>query len=105
MDTHHIHLLLEKKFEKAIVALEDIKVDPYIEVSPDQIFDICKFLHEDPELLFDSLVCLSGVHYLPTHKRATGAVVEAPFFEVVYHLFSYSHKHKLILKLVLPIEN
>ena len=105
MDTNQIHLRLEKKFGSAIVALEEVKADSYIEVSADKIFDICKFLHEDSELLFDSLVSLSGVHYLPMHKRATGVVVEAPIFEVVYHFFSYSYKHKLTVKTVLPVNS
>ncbi len=104
MDINQIYSRLEKKFTKAIIAFEEVKVDSYIEVSSDKIFEICKFLHEDSELLFDSLVCVSGVHYLPTHKRATGVVVESPIFEVVYHFFSYSHKHKLTVKLVLPAD-
>ena len=105
MDTNQIHSRLEKKFGSAIIALEEVKADPYIEVSADKIFDICKYLHEDSELLFDSLVCLSGVHYLPTHKRANGVAVEKPLFEIVYHFFSYSHKHKLTIKAVVSLDD
>ena len=47
MDTNQIHSRLEKKFGSAIIALEEVKADPYIEVSADKIFDICNIKFND----------------------------------------------------------
>ncbi|MBI2856339.1 MAG: NADH-quinone oxidoreductase subunit C [Chloroflexi bacterium] len=49
------------------------------------IYDVCRFLKEEPELRFDFLVSVSAVDYIE-------------HFEVVYHLLSLTHNHSLVLK-------
>ena len=51
------------------------------------------FAKSDPALAFDNLLCLSAVDY-PKE--------DPPRMEVVYHLFSYEHGHKFVLKVHLP---
>ena len=69
----------------------DNPVDPYIKISPNHILDVAKFLRDDEELLFDFLSCLSGVDL----KGKLG---------VTYQLFSMVKKHKISIKVEVPVD-
>ena len=57
---------------------------------------------DDPRLQFDILNCISGVDYLePDPKKAPKAGFD-PHLEVVYHLSSFRHRHRFVLKVILP---
>lgn len=92
MDSKTLYEKLKQKFGEAIGAFKEPQAgahgDPFIEVSPDKIHSILKFLKEDKELLFDNLLCISGVD-TPNH------------LEVVYHFHSYTHLHKVAIKALL----
>src|SRR5262249_40572300 len=63
-------------------------LDPYVVVDAADLFEVCRFLRDDPALQFDVLNCISGVDYLePDAKKAPKAGFE-PHLEVVYHLSS-----------------
>ena len=63
--------------------------------------DLPIHLRDEPDLRFDFLNCISGVDYFqPDQKKAKKADWE-PHLEVVYHLFSMTHKHSLVLKVML----
>ncbi|WP_417714952.1 NADH-quinone oxidoreductase subunit C [Roseibium sp. SCP14] len=59
-----------------------------IEVAPENLKELCRFLLQAPELSFDFLSDLCGVDFLPDNPR----------FAVVYHLYSTTHQHRLRLK-------
>ncbi|MBW2528695.1 MAG: NADH-quinone oxidoreductase subunit C [Deltaproteobacteria bacterium] len=61
--------------------------DAFCEVEPWSIERVGRKLKDDPELAFDYLECLSGVD-LPKEEQ----------LQVVYHLYSYTKKHRLVLK-------
>ncbi|MEK7448369.1 MAG: NADH-quinone oxidoreductase subunit C [Planctomycetota bacterium] len=63
-----------------------------LKIEPAALPEVMSFLKDSPEFYFDSLMCLSGVDYpgLPAG--------EAGHLTVVYHLFSTSHNHKIVLK-------
>ena len=77
-------------------------IDPWIEVAPDAIVDVCRFLKEHPDGRFDLLNCISGVDYLVTDPKKAKKATFDPHLEVVYHLSSTVHKHTLVLKVLLP---
>jgi NADH-quinone oxidoreductase subunit C len=84
--------VLSDKFGKEVLELRGEEVvAPWIVVSAGQIRDVAKFLRDEPGLRFDSLMCLSGVHY--PKENTLG---------VTYHLFSTTEKHKLTLKVIMP---
>lgn len=56
-----------------------------IVVDPEKLIEACKILRENPSLDFDFLRCLSVVDYEDS-------------FQVVYHLWSMGHRHKLVVK-------
>lgn len=94
MDANAIHQRLQAQFSAGVgAATLDVK-DPWIEVQPSAIADICAFLKGDPDLAFDCLSNATGVDY-----KAEGHI------QVVYHLFSYNHRHYIVLKVNAPRDN
>lgn len=60
--------------------------EAYLSIPAENIAAIATYLKDTPELAFDSLMNLSGVDYPPDSVA------------VVYHLFSYTHRHRLTLE-------
>ena len=102
MSPAEIVALLEQQFAGRITSKKLDAIDPFAAVGPDDLPEVCRFLRDDSRLRFDLLNCISGVDYLePDPKKAAKAGFE-PHLEVVYHLSSFAHKHRFVLKLVLP---
>jgi NADH-quinone oxidoreductase subunit C len=87
MDAAAIHERLKARFGVGVGDCDLKAKDPFIAVEPAAIVDVCRFLHDEPDLRFDSLSNQSGVDY-----KAKGVI------QVVYHLYSYPHGHKIVLK-------
>jgi NADH-quinone oxidoreductase subunit D len=87
-----IHEKLLGRFGDDVVGLRAEFCDPFVEVRPARLHEICVFLRDDAALSFDFLRCLTGV------DRADG-------FEIVYHLHSYSRRHAIVLKVRLGRED
>lgn len=93
---------LKKKFGDKITGANDKAIDPWVEVSPAGIVEVCRYLKTEPDLSFELLNCISGVDYFePDPKKAAKAAFQ-PHTEVVYHLSSVTKKHSLVLKVILP---
>jgi len=65
--------------------------DQTIIVDPRRIVEVISYLKAEPSLDFNVLMDLCGVDYLPRRPR----------FEVVYHLYSLTHNHRLRVKVQL----
>jgi NADH-quinone oxidoreductase subunit C len=92
MDSKAIYEKLKAKFgDEVIISYNELKADPFIIIKPSAIEEVCGYLLEDEALAFDTLMSISGVDYPKDEKLAS-----------VYHLFSYKHLHKLVLKVELP---
>jgi NADH-quinone oxidoreductase subunit C len=93
---------LEQNFGPRIKSKNLEALDPFFVVEPGDLLDVCRYLRDDPRLRFEMLNCISGVDYLePDPKKAPKAGFE-PHVEVVYHLQSFTHKHRAVLKVILP---
>ena len=79
--------------ERVISAQLDAK-DPSILVDPTAIAEVCAFARDDGALRCEILSNESGVDY-----KADGVI------EIVYHLYSYTHRHYIILKTRTPRDN
>jgi NADH-quinone oxidoreductase subunit C len=79
--------LLKEKISNFKGEIQILEGKQYIEVQvePGHLFEFAKFLKNDNDLLFDYLVCLSGVDYI-NHLA------------VVYHLCSTTHQHLIVVK-------
>jgi NADH-quinone oxidoreductase subunit C len=91
-----IHGRLAEKFGDRITAFQADALQPWAVVSAEAIDEVAAFCKLEPDLAFDNLMCLSAVDY---NKETP------PRIEIVYHLFSYKHRHGFVLKVMLPREN
>ena len=102
MTSAEIIALLEEKFGGRIKSKKLDAIDPFVVVAPADLLEVCCFLKEDPRLRFDLLNCISGVDYLEIDPKKAPKAGFDPHFEVVYHLSSFAHRHRIVLKLILP---
>ena len=94
--------LLEAEFGSRIKDKKTDAIDPYVVVEAADLPAVCRFLRDDASLKFEMLNCISGVDYLePDPKKAPKTGYE-PHLEVVYHMQSFSHRHRITLKVILP---
>jgi NADH-quinone oxidoreductase subunit C len=94
LDAATIHARLRARFGDAIGDLTGSGRDAWVLVPPAAIADVARFCKTDPQLAFDCLSNLSGVDY---PKRNV--------IQVVYHLYSYRHRHAFVLKVDAPRDN
>jgi NADH-quinone oxidoreductase subunit C len=97
-----IAALLTERFGDRIRSKNLEAIDPFVVVDAADLLEVCRFLKEDDRLLFDMLNCVSGVDYLePDPKKVAKSGFE-PHLEVVYHFSSFRHRHRFVLKVILP---
>ncbi|HUI24816.1 MAG TPA: NADH-quinone oxidoreductase subunit C [Candidatus Kryptonia bacterium] len=94
MDAAGIHQRLKARFGDQIGECNLEAKDPFVMVQPAAIAEVGKFLKSEPDLFFDCLTNESGVDY-----KARGVI------QIVYHLYSYRHRHALVLKVDAPRDN
>ena len=77
-------------------------IDPWIEIAPDGLVEVCRYLKTEPDLRFDMLCDLTVVDYFEPDAKKAAKVTWQPHLEVVYHLWSVPNKVSLVLKVMLP---
>ena len=93
---------LQKHFGDKITGSNLQALDPWIEVSPDGLVDVCRFLRDDATLQLNFLNCITCVDYFEKDPKKAAKADFAPHLEVLYHLSSITKKHTLVLKVMLP---
>ena len=94
MEAKGIYERLERQFPGKVGDFRGDILDPCLNVEPSSIVEVCRFLRDDPGLKFEVLSDLTGLD-LPKEDK----------LQVVYHLYSYSQRHQIVLKVDLPREN
>jgi len=84
---------LQRRFGDAVVETHDHRGDATAVVERDALLAVLAHCRDDVALAFDILMDLTAVDYLKFPGREDG-----PRFEVVYHLYSLAHNHRLRLK-------
>ena len=84
---------LRDRFGAAIVETHEFRGDATAVVDRTALVDALRFSRDEPALGFDMLTDLTAADYLKFPGREDG-----PRFEVVYHLYSLAHNHRLRLK-------
>ncbi len=93
MQAAEIFEKLKEKFGDDVIALiTEETSNPFITVNSARIFDISLFLRDNNDLQFDYLTLLSGVD-------------EKDTITVVYHIYSTTKKHWIVLKTSVSKEN
>lgn len=92
MDKATVIERLRGALPEAIQDVKEFRGELSLFVARTSIVDVARFLRDDPELSYRFLENLCGVDYLGRDPR----------FEVVYHLLSHKHRHRVCLKVGLP---
>lgn len=93
---------LKEKFGDAITGSQFEAIDPWIEVAPEQLADVCTYLRDEADLAFNMLNCITAVDYCEPDEKKAKKVDWEPHLELVYHLTSITHKHSIVVKVMLP---
>jgi len=94
VEAKEIYARTERKFSGKVSGFQGEVIDPNFRVGPQAIVEVCRYLRDDPELNFETLSDLTGLD-LPKENN----------LQVVYHLYSYSQRHQIVLKVDLPRDN
>jgi NADH-quinone oxidoreductase subunit C len=87
MDPNEIRARLAEQFGDAVEVCSAQTPSPYLRVPLWRWPEIARVLRDDATLAFDCLLLLSGVDF-PAEER----------MECVYHFLSYTHRHRLTVK-------
>lgn len=88
MDNLSLLNRIREAFPQAILATEEFRGDLSLTIRPDALPAVAKFLRDTGDLGYTFLENLCGVDYL----------TRTPRFEVVAHLVSLGHAHRVCLK-------
>ena len=80
---------IKDKFPEEVLEIKEFRGQVAVTLKKARIFEICRFLHDEPEFSFDYLTDLCGVDCLGKKEKR---------FEVVYHLYSIKHRRGIRLK-------
>lgn len=81
---------LQKRFKAQILDSHAHVGDETILILPEHLIEIATFLRNDPKMSFEALSDITAVDYL--HRK--------PRYEVVYHFYSMTLKHRLRVKVM-----
>jgi len=102
MTAAEIAAMLEERVGAKIKSKTLETIDPFVVVETADLPDVMRVLRGDERLQFDMLHNISGVDSLePDPKKVAKAGFE-PHLEVVYHLQSFRHRHRFVVKVLLP---
>jgi NADH-quinone oxidoreductase subunit C len=93
LEAQAIYNKLERQFPGKVGNFHGDVFDPWLNVDARSIVDVCRYLRDDAETQFEVLSDLTALD-LPKEDK----------LQVVYHLYSYSKRHQIVLKADLPRE-
>lgn len=85
---------VKERFGDAIVGEGLEALDPYITVAPLALPEVLEALRDDPDLSFDFLMAITGIDM--------SGLSDQPVIRVLYHLFSYRHRHTIVVRTEVP---
>lgn len=94
MDCQQIFTRLEQQFPGKVFDFKGDVAEPYLTVERAAIVYICRFLRDDADLRFAVLSDLTALDWPKDEK-----------IQMVYHLYSYTQRHQIVLKVDLPRDN
>ena len=102
MDAPAILQRLGERFGPAITGGKPDAIDPWVEVLPESLEEVARYLRDDAALRMNFLHCVTGVDYFEPDAKKAAKVPWQPHLEVLYHLSSTIHRHRLLVKVILP---
>lgn len=86
----------------AVVGSNLEAIDPWIEIAPDRIHEVCTWLKNGCNPRFDALQCITAVDWFETDPKKAAKASFQPHIELVYHLWSTAARATLVLKAKIP---
>jgi len=77
-------------------------LDPWLEIAPERVAEVCAWLKASSDPRFDALECITAVDWCEPDPKKAAKVSWQPHIEMVYHLWSTSARATLVLKTKLP---
>jgi NADH-quinone oxidoreductase subunit C len=102
MNVQNIHARLADPFRPWLVGHDFEAVDPWIEVKGECLPELARFLHDEPDFRFDMLHCITAVDYCEPDAKKAAQIQWQPHLELIYHLSSTVHRHRLVLRISMP---
>lgn len=93
---------LEAAVPEAVVGRNLEAIDPWVEVAPSRIDEVCAWLAKSSPVRFDSLQCITAIDWFEADPKKAAKVSWQPHTEMVYHLWSTPSRVSLVLKAKLP---
>jgi NADH-quinone oxidoreductase subunit C len=84
---------LKARFAPHVAETHEHRGDATIVVAREAVIDLLRTARDEPAMSFEVLMDLTAVDYLKYPGREDG-----PRFEVVYHLYSITHNHRVRVK-------
>ena len=81
--------IIKNKFGDSVLEDHTFRDDQTVTVKKESVFDVAKYLRDEPSLDMDYLMDLTAVDYMDRKPIR---------FEVVYHFFSLKHNHRFRVK-------
>jgi len=86
-----MHPLAEKiqtRFPEVFLSAKEFCGDLSVQIKKESVVEVCRYLHDDPEMDFDYIVHISSVDWPETEER----------FEMVYEFYSIRRRQRIRLK-------
>lgn len=93
---------LKLGFGDKVTAVNLEAIDPWVEVVPASLVEVCVYLRDESDLRFNMLNCITGIDYFEPDPKKAAKSPWKPHIEVVYHLSSIPHKHTIVVKVKTP---
>ncbi len=93
---------LETAVPGGVVGTNLEAIDPWIEVAPTALLEVCRWLSQSAEAGFDSLQCITAVDWFEPDPKKAAKVSWEPHLEIVYHLWSTTGRVSLVVKTKIP---
>ena len=94
MEAKDVFAQLEKQFSGQVSDFKGEVKEPYLTVAAPAIVDVCRYLRDGEALKFEVLSDQTALDWPKEEK-----------IQLVYHLFSYSLNHQIVLKVDLARDN
>jgi len=85
---HPLAEKIQERFSEDFLGAKEFCGDLSVQIKKEGMFEVCRYLHDDPEMDFDYIVHISSVDWPDDEER----------FEMVYEFYSIRRRQRIRLK-------
>ena len=84
---------LQKKFGAKISGSKLQALDPWIEVTPAGLVEVCQYLKTEPDLKFELLNCITAVDYFERRRVNSHSLAHRDYYRGFHHSCELLQQH------------